>query len=435
MAQAVLADNAARVDVSKLEPLFAPRSIAVIGASRTPGSVGNAIITNLVYGGFTGVIYPVNPKAKSILGNRCVPNVAAIDEPVDLAVVIIPAPHIQGIVQACADRGTRHFVVISAGFKEIGGEGVKREQDLKALALERGLTIVGPNCLGIINTAPTVAMNATFARAMPEAGPFGLISQSGALCTALLDYARGVGIGFSRFVRFGNKVAVSENDLLLALAADPLTKAILMYVEELSQGQRFIDTCHQITHGTNPKPIIAIKTGRTQEGAAAAASHTGSLAGRDEVYDAVFAQAGVQRVDSVKELFDCAEVFVDPTLPGGKRTAVVTNAGGPGIMATDACIRNGMVLSKFQEYTLKSLHYQLPPTSSLKNPVDVIGDAKEDRYRAALDAVSADEGVDQVMVIVTPQTMTESPVPGSRRHVASRTLDVAYVPVPTAASV
>ena len=211
---------------------------------------------------------------------------------------------------------------------------------------------------------------------MPEAGPFGLISQSGALCTALLDYAKGVGIGFSRFVSFGNKVAVSENDLLLALAADPLTKAILMYVEELSQGQRFIDTCHQITHGTNPKPIIAIKTGRTQEGAAAAASHTGSLAGRDEVYDAVFAQAGVQRVDSVKELFDCAEVFVDPTLPAGRRTAIVTNAGGPGIMATDACIRNGMVLAKFQEYTLKSLRYQLPPTSSLKNPVDVIGDAK-----------------------------------------------------------
>jgi len=396
--------NAAPMD---LEPLFAPHSIAVVGASRTAGSVGNAIMQNLVYGGFTGVIYPVNPKAKSILGNRCVPSIEAIDEPVDLAVLVIPAPAVQEVVEQCAERGTRHFVVISAGFKEVGGDGVTREQNLKALAQRRGLVIVGPNCLGVINTAPTVSMNATFGRGMPNAGPFGLISQSGALCTALLDYAKGVGIGFSRFVSFGNKVAVSENDLLLALAADPLTKAILMYVEELSHGQAFIETCHRITHGANPKPIIAIKTGRTQEGAAAAASHTGSLAGSDEVYDAVLAQAGVMRVDSVKELFDCAEVFVDPVLPQGRRTAIVTNAGGPGIMATDACIRNGMRLARFQEYTLKSLRYQLPPTASLKNPVDVIGDAKHDRYRAALDAVSADEGVDQVMVIVTPQTMTD----------------------------
>lgn len=397
------ADNA----VSTLEPLFAPRSIAVVGASRTAGSVGNAIMTNLVHGGYTGVIYPVNPKAKSILGNRCVPNVSAIDDELDLAVLVVPAPHIAGIVAECADKGTRHFVVISAGFKEVGGEGVKREQELKALAEQRGLTIVGPNCLGIINTAPTVRMNATFGRGMPNAGPYGLISQSGALCTALLDYAKGVGIGFSRFVSFGNKVAIKETDLLLALAADPFTRAILMYVEELSGGQTFIDTCNRITHGPNPKPIIAIKTGRTQEGAAAAASHTGSLAGSDEVYDAVLGQAGVLRVESVKELFDCAEVFVDPALPLGRRTAVVTNAGGPGIMATDACIRNDMKLARFQEYTLKSLRYQLPPTASLKNPVDVIGDAKHDRYRAALDAVSADEGVDQIMVIVTPQTMTD----------------------------
>lgn len=407
MTQLDVVEGASRAQVAKLEPLFAPRSIAVVGASRTPGSVGNAIITNLVYGGYTGVIYPVNPKAKSILGNRCVPNIDAIDDELDLAVLIIPAPHIQGVVEQCARKGTKHFVVISAGFKEVGGEGVKREQALKAFATEHGLTIVGPNCLGVINTAPDVQMNATFGRGMPSAGPFGLISQSGALCTALLDYAKGVNIGFSRFVSFGNKAAVSETDLLLALAADPHTKAILMYVEELSQGQEFIETCNKITHGPHAKPIIAIKTGRTQEGAAAAASHTGSLAGSDEVYDAVLEQAGVLRVESVKDLFDTAEVFLDHALPGGRQTAVVTNAGGPGIMATDACIRSGMKLSRFQEYTLKSLQYQLPPTASLKNPVDVIGDAKSDRYRAALDAVSADEGVDQVMVIVTPQTMTD----------------------------
>ncbi len=407
MSRATTTEEARAGQASHLEPLFAPHVIALVGASRTPGSVGNALMSNLVLGGFTGVIYPVNPKARSILGNRCVPNVAAIPEPVDLAVIAVPASTIQGVVQQFADRGTRHFVVISAGFKEVGGEGVQREQDLKALAAERGLTIVGPNCLGIINTAPTVSMNATFGRGMPAPGPFGLISQSGALCTALLDYAKGVGIGFSRFVSFGNKAAVKETDLLLSLSADPLTKAILMYVEELSHGQEFIDTCHKITHGSNPKPIIAIKTGRTQEGAAAAASHTGSLAGSDEVYDAVLAQAGVMRVESVNELFDTAEMFVDPVLPAGRKTGIVTNAGGPGIMATDACIRNGMALAKFQEYTLKSLRYQLPPTASLKNPVDVIGDAKSDRYRAALDAVSADEGVDQILVIVTPQTMTD----------------------------
>lgn len=407
MIPSAVIEHASQTQAVNLEPLFAPRSVAVVGASRTTGSVGNAIITNLIYGGFTGVVYPVNPKTKSILGNRCVKTVEEIDDHVDLGVIVIPAPQIQAAVATMADRGTRHFVVISAGFKEVGGEGVKRENDLRALCQERGLTIVGPNCLGIINTDPAVSLNATFGRGMPAPGPFGLISQSGALCTALLDYAKGVGIGFSRFVSFGNKVAVRETDLLLALAADPLTKAILMYVEELSHGQEFIETCHRITHGPNAKPIIAIKTGRTSEGAAAAASHTGSLAGSDEVYDAVLAQAGVLRVDSVKELFDCAEVFEDQTLPNGKMTAVVTNAGGPGIMATDACIRSGMKLTRFQEYTLKSLKYQLPAAASLKNPVDVIGDAKHDRYRAALDAVAADEGADQVLVIVTPQTMTD----------------------------
>jgi len=390
-----------------LEPLFCPQSIAVVGASRTPGSVGYALAHNLIYGGYTGVVYPVNPKARSILGNRCVRSLSEIGDPVDLIVIAIPAPLIEQTVLEGAERGTRHFVVISAGFKEVGGEGAVREERLKALARERGLTIVGPNCLGVINTDPTVRMNATFAKDMPAAGSLGLISQSGALCTALLDYAKGIGMGFSRFISFGNKAAVSELDLLASLHSDPHTRVILMYVEELSSGQEFVETCYAITHGNNPKPIIAIKTGRTSEGAAAAASHTGSLAGSDEVYDAIMAQAGVMRVDSVKELFDYAEIFADPILPQGRNTAIITNAGGPGIMATDACIRNGMRLARFQEYTLKSLRYQMPPTANIKNPVDVIGDARHDRYRTALDAVTADEGVDQVLVVVTPQTMTD----------------------------
>jgi len=391
-----------------LEPLFAPQSIAVIGASSRAGTAGNEILKNLIAAPFAGVIYPVNPKSKSIMGIRCAPNIAAIDEKVDLAVLIIPAVAVEKTLIECAERGTRHFVVISAGFKEIGGEGVEREKRLKALARERGLSILGPNCLGLINTAAHVRMNAAFGGRMPEAGCMGLISQSGALAAALLDYANGRGIGFSRFVSFGNKADITEIDLLKNLAHDPETKVILVYVEDLTHGQEFVDTAFAITHGDNPKPILAIKTGRTQEGAAAAASHTGSLAGSDEVYDAILAQAGVIRVESVEELFDYAEVFEEPTLPRGRKTAIVTNAGGPGIMATDACIRYGLKLARFQDYTVKSLRFQMPATASLKNPVDVIGDARDDRYRAALDAVAADDEVDQIMVLVTPQAMTNA---------------------------
>lgn len=390
-----------------LERLFAPRSIAVLGASRTPETVGNAVVRNLILGGYTGVIQPVNPKATAILGIRCAPNIAALPEAPDLAVIVLPAAIVEQAVAECADRGTRHFVVISAGFKETGGDGAQREQRLRELARRRGLSILGPNCLGVINTDAQVCMNASFARDMPRAGGLGLISQSGALCTAILDYAKGRGFGFSRFVSFGNKVDINEIDLLTALASDPQTRAILMYVEELSSGPAFVETAQAITHGPNAKPILAIKTGRTPQGAAAAASHTGSLAGSDEVYDAIMTQAGVVRIESVEELFDVAQVFIDPMLPKGRRTAIVTNAGGPGIMATDACIRHGLQLAKFQEYTTKSLKFQMPPTGSIRNPVDVIGDAKHDRYRAALDAVTADECVDQILVIVTPQTMTD----------------------------
>jgi len=407
MSQVVVENGQTGAIVRDLEPMFAPQSIAVIGASRRPGTVGHAVLQNLIYGGYTGVVYPVNPKAKSLSALRCVPSLAAIDDQVDLAVIVTPATIIPDLVEEGANLGIRHFLVISAGFKEIGGEGVEREKRLKSIADARGLSIVGPNCLGIINTAEDVRLNATFATHMPRQGQLGLISQSGALCTALLDYAKGRGIGFSRFVSFGNKSDVTEIDLLRSLARDPHTKVIVMYIEDLSAGLPFIDACHEITHGDRPKPILVIKTGRTTEGAAAAASHTGSLAGSDEVFDAIFEQAGVIRVESVGELFDCAEAFIDPVLPEGRGTAIVTNAGGPGIMATDACIRYGLKIPRFQEYTQKSLRFQMPPTGSIRNPVDVIGDAKHDRYRAALDAVTADENVHQVVVIVTPQMMTD----------------------------
>lgn len=390
-----------------LTKLFCPRSIAVVGASRKPGSVGHAVIRNLIHGQYTGVIYPVNPKAKGILGVPCFKDLNDIGEVPDLIVVVVPSPFVERVVLQAAELGTKHMVVISAGFKEVGGEGIEREKRLKAIALENGMSLLGPNCLGIINTDPDVQMNASFGRDIPPHGCLGLISQSGALCAALLDYAKGRGIGFSQFVSFGNKCDIDEVDLMYFLANDPNTRAIMMYVEDITNGRRFVDAAHDITHGENPKPILVIKSGRTAEGAAAAASHTGSLAGADELYNAVMAQSGAFRVETVSRLFDLAEVFTDPTLPAGRRTAIITNAGGPGIMATDAAIRHGLELAKFRDYTKKSLQFQMPTVGSIKNPVDVIGDAKHDRYRAALDAVTADEGVDQVLVIVTPQTMTD----------------------------
>ncbi len=393
--------------VRDLTPLFCPRSIAVVGASRKPGSVGHAVIRNLIHGQYEGVIYPINPKAKGILGIPCFADLSALAEPPDLVVVVVPAPFVERVVLQAAELGTKHVMVISAGFKEIGGEGVEREQRLKAIARENGLSILGPNCLGIINTDPAVRMNATFGSDIPPHGCLGLISQSGALCAALLDYAKGRGIGFSRFVSFGNKSDVDEVDLLRSLASDENTAAIMMYVEDIGNGPRFLAAAHEITHGANPKPILVIKSGRTAEGAAAAASHTGSLAGADELYGALMTQSGCFRVETVAQLFDLAEIFTDPTLPAGRKTAIITNAGGPGIMATDACIRHGLELAKFRDYTIKSLQFQMPTVGSIKNPVDVIGDARHDRYRAALDAVSADDGVDQVLVIVTPQTMTD----------------------------
>lgn len=392
-----------------LEPLFAPRGIAVVGASRREGSVGYAIMQNLIDGNYQGVIYPVNPQARSLFGHRCVSKLSEInDDQLDLIVVVIPAHHVLPTIKQGVALGVKNFVVISAGFKEVGGEGVDREKALKAYADENGLNILGPNCLGIINTHPEVCMNASFGPLTPNRGNIGLISQSGALCSALLDYAGTRGIGFSRFVSFGNKADISEVDLMRSLAQDVQTDAILMYVEAISDGRKFVEAAQEITRGPNAKPILMIKTGRTSQGAAAAASHTGSMAGSDEVYDALLEQAGVIRVDSVETLFDVASCFSDKVLPAGRRTAIVTNAGGPGIMATDACITSGLELCKFEDYTIKSLQFQLPAAGSFKNPVDVIGDARHDRYRAALDAVAADDNVDQVMVIVTPQTMTNT---------------------------
>ena len=395
-------------ETRKLQVLFEPTSIAVIGASARSDSVGQAVFRNLLLNGYTGTIFPVNPKHGSIMGVKAYPSVTEIDADVDMAVLIIPASGVSTGLDQCAQKGIHSAIVISAGFKETGGDGVKLEAQIRDQAREAGIALLGPNCLGLINTDPAISMNASFARSMAQPGNIAFMSQSGALCTSILDYAGSQNIGFSKFISFGNKADVDENDLLRYLGQDPQTQVILMYVEDLSNGLDFIHIAREITSEQEiTKPILALKSGRTAEGARAAASHTGSMAGTDEVYDALMAQAGVLRVDTVQELFDYAMAFADQPMPRGDRIAIVTNAGGPGIMATDACVRQGLELADLSDETRKTLSAALPAAASVKNPVDVLGDAQHDRYQATLEAVLKDDNVDGLVVILTPQNMTD----------------------------
>jgi acetyltransferase len=382
--------------------------VAVIGASNRDGSVGHDLFRNILLGGYCGTLYPVNPKSPSIAGVHAYPSVSAIPGEVDLALIIVPAATAPGVLEECGKKGVRGAVIVSAGFKEVGPEGLALEQKAVEIARRCNMPLVGPNCLGVINTDPDIMLNASFARAMPKHGNVAFVSQSGALCAGILDYARGRDIGFSKFISFGNKADVTETDLLRYLANDASTDVILMYLETLADGRDFIELARQITGEiAHRKPILAIKSGRTTQGAAAARSHTGSLAGSDAVYDAIFAQAGILRADTVEELFDFAVGFSRQPLPKGNRFAIVTNAGGPGIMATDAAIRYGLELAKLRPETLESLKAKLPPTANFFNPVDVIGDATHERYEAALNAVLADPDVDGLVVLLTPQSMTE----------------------------
>jgi acetyltransferase len=392
-----------------LKALFEPKVIAVVGASRRTEAVGYAILKNLVQGGYKGKIYPVNPKATDVLGVKCIPTVAEIPEAIDMAIFIIPGAAVPAELEACAKKGARAAIVISAGFREIGGEGVRLEQEIKRISDAYGVAVLGPNCLGLINNDPLLDLNASFAGTIPKNGNVAFISQSGALGTALLDYARGENVGFSKFVSLGNKVDVTELEILQYLKDDPNTDVIIMYLEDIVRGQEFIDVAREITGDiAKPKPILVIKSGRTAQGAKAASSHTGSLMGSDEVYDAVFAQSGVMRMDSAQEMFDLAIVFANQPLMKGNRVAIVTNAGGPGIMATDACVKYGLQMAEMSPATVAKLKEKLPPTSNFSNPVDVIGDAQHDRYEHALRCVIAEPNVDGVIVLLTPQAMTEA---------------------------
>lgn len=395
--------------MEKIDAIFSPKSVAVLGASKTPGKVGHDIFFNILKGGYTGTLYPVNPTAQSIHCIKAYPSILDIPDDVDLAMVILPPRIALKAVEECVEKCVKGVVIVSAGFREVSGEGVEIENKILAICREAGIRLVGPNCLGVINPNKNVRLNASFSARMPEQGNISFISQSGALCTAVLDFAADRGFGFSKFVSTGNKADLNELDLLQYFHEDLQTEVIMVYMEELrNSGQHFIDQVKEITSGDRPTPILVIKSGRTSAGSKAAASHTGSLAGTEAVYDAIFEEAGIIRVDSVDDLFDFANAFAAKKMPNGNKVAIVTNAGGPGIVATDVTVTSGLKLAEFSSETVEVLVSHLPPTANIHNPVDVIGDAAQDRYENALNAVIRDENVDAALVILTPQSMTNA---------------------------
>ena len=392
--------------MNDIEHIMSPKSIAVVGASNRSGSLGLAVFRNLIDASYQGILYPVNPKARSIQGVKAYKTLTDIPDEVEMAVLIVPSEHVEGVIAESAKKGVKGAIVITAGFKEVGGQGVELEKRVKATAKAHGIRLLGPNCLGAANTNKDVRMNASFASSMPKPGNIAFVSQSGAMCVAVLDYAAGRNMGFSKFLSIGNKADINEVDVLHYLRDDEDTKVIIMYLEDITDGHAFIEVARDITL-TAGKPILALKVGRSPEGARAAASHTGSMAGSDSAYDAIFMQGGIQRVEGVSELFNYALAFSTQPLPKGNRVAIVTNSGGPGIMATDALVRPGITLAALSEETKKKLREKLPPTASVHNPVDVIGDADAKRYEAAIRCTLEDENVDSAIVILTPTATAE----------------------------
>jgi acetyltransferase len=385
-----------------LSALFNPQSIAVIGASADPKKVGHAVLQNLIQYHYAGKVIPINPSCSAILGLKAFPTVSAAGSAVDLAIIAVPAKFVSDTLIDCSTAGIKAVVILSAGFKEAGAEGILLEQKVKDIARERGIRVLGPNCLGIINTGND--MNATFAGGMLPKGRIAFFSQSGALGIAILDWALGNKIGFSKFISLGNKADLNEIDFIEYFENDPDTDIILGYIEDVVSGKRFLKAASQ---ATRVKPIVLLKSGGTEAGARAASSHTGALAGSDVAFDAAFRQSGVIRAAGIEELFDAAMTFSGRKLPQGNRLLIITNAGGPGILAADTAERIGVKLPQMTKETLDSLIKQLPPSASVYNPVDLIGDATSERYAAALEKGVADPNVDGVLVILTPQAMTD----------------------------
>jgi len=385
-----------------LDVFFSPENVAVVGATETPGSVGRTILWNLISSPFGGTVYPVNLKRPSVLGIKAYPTVSAVPAQVDLAVIITPAPTIPGIIRDCVQAGVKGAIVISAGFKELGPQGAELERQLLEEARKGGLRIIGPNCLGVM--CPPTGLNATFGRGMARPGSVGFISQSGALCTAVLDWSFRELVGFSAFISIGSMVDVGWGDLIYYLGDDPKTKSILIYMESIGDAQSFLSAAREVAL---TKPIIVIKAGRTAQGGKAAASHTGSMTGSDDVLDTAFERVGVLRVNNISDLFYMAEVLAKQPPPKGPRLTIVTNAGGPAVLATDALILNGGELTELSKETFEELNKVLPPTWSHNNPIDIIGDATPERYAKALEIAARDPNSDGMLVILTPQDMTD----------------------------
>jgi acetate---CoA ligase (ADP-forming) len=383
-----------------IDSLFYPKSIAVIGASGDPQKVGYAVLNNLTKIDFHGEIYPVNPGSEEILGLRTYQKLDDIAGEVDLAVIAVPARFVPAVVADCIRKGIKAAVIISAGFKEAGSEGILLEEELKALIKDSGLRVLGPNCLGVINTANQV--NATFAAGMLPKGGLSFFSQSGALGLAILDWAIGSKVGFSKFISLGNKADLNETDFIEYFMEDPETDIILGYIEDVVEGRRFIESAKK---ATKVKPVILMKSGGTGAGARAASSHTGALAGSDVAFDAVFGQTGIIRAEGIEELFETAKVFNAKKFPAGNNLLILTNAGGPGIIAADISEKIGMNLPQLSRETTDRLMSILPKNASLYNPVDIIGDATSERYAAVLDVVMNDPNIDGILVILTPQAM------------------------------
>ncbi len=384
------------------DTIFKPKSIALIGASKVPGKVGYSLLKNVKDGGYEGRIYPVNPTTPEILGVKVYPDIKSIPGDVDLAVFMIPPKAIIASLKDCAEKKVKFVVVISAGFKEVGVEGALLERQLKEQADTFGIRLVGPNCLGIIDTKSK--LNASFAADMPLTGDISILSQSGALLTAILDWALANDMGFSKFVSLGNKADLNEADFIEYLADDPETKVILGYIEGVADGKAFIEKAYR---ASKKKPVILIKAGGTKVGARASSSHTGTLAGSDAAFDAAFKQSGVIRAHTIEELFDIGKLLESQPLPGDGGLAIVTNAGGPGIITADATERAGIRLARISDDSVLSLKKVLPPSAAFGNPFDIIGDALADRYKSAIEIITKDKDVAGVFILLTPQDMTE----------------------------
>lgn len=385
-----------------LEPFFHPKSVAIIGATETPKSVGNTLMHNLISGGFKGKIFPVNPKYKTLFDLPCYPSIGEIPEDIELAVIITPAKTVPGIIEQCTAKNIRSAIIISAGFKELGEEGLALENEVLEKARAGGMRIVGPNCLGIMN--PLADFNATFAADMALKGNVAFISQSGAMCTAVLDWSLKQKIGFSAFVSIGSMADVNWGDIIDYLGNDPNTSSILMYMETIGNAKDFLSAAKEVALN---KPIIVIKAGRTEAAAKAAASHTGSMAGSDDVFDAAMRRVGVLRVFEISDLFDMAEVLAKQPTPKGPNLTILTNAGGPAVLATDSAAHFKAEIAELAPETIEQLNSFLPDAWSHGNPVDLLGDAGPDRYAKAIEVVASDPNTDGILVILSPQDMTD----------------------------